>query len=132
MFEIASPYPSLTEYLDALMARTSLLRQWLLLLEQYPVILAPQQAGPLMTVDEDMQGEQQLRQLWAGFAPSITVNLLGLPSVLVPTGLRNGLPIGVRLIAGRYREDVCLAAAEEVEHRVGTLLDQLWERMRSE
>ena len=128
MFEIASPYPTVSEYLDALMARSALLRQWLLLLEEYPVILAPQQAGPLMVVDEDMQSEQRLRQLWAGFSPSITVNLLGLPSVLVPTGLGNGLPTGVQLIASRYREDICLAAAEDVELRSGTLLDELWKK----
>jgi amidase len=128
MFEIASPCKDVAEYLQALMARTSLLRKWLLLLDEYPVVLAPQQLGPLMKVDEDMESAQKLRELWLGFAPSITVNVLGLPSLLVPTGLENNLPTGVQLIAGRYREDLCLAAGEAVEGQTGTLVEQLWAR----
>jgi amidase len=45
--------------------------------------------------------------------------VLGLPSIAVPTGVANGLPVGVQLIAGRYREDLCLEAAEEIEARAG-------------
>jgi amidase len=128
MFKIASPCKDVGEYLQALMARTSLLRKWLLLLDEYPVVLAPQQLGPLMKVDEDMESAQKLGELWLGFAPSITVNLLGLPSLLVPTGLENDLPMGVQLIAGRYREDLCLAAGEAVERDAGTLIQKLWSR----
>jgi amidase len=131
MFEIASPCKDIGEYLQALMARTSLLRKWLLLLDEYPVVLAPQQLGPLMKVDEDMESVEKLRELWLGFAPSITVNLLGLPSLLVPTGLGNNLPMGVQLIAGRFREDLCLAAGEAVERQTGTLVEKLWGRENS-
>jgi amidase len=128
LFEIASPCKDVGEYLQALMARTSLLRKWLLMLDEYPVVLAPQQLGPLMKVDEDIESAQKLRELWLGMAPSITVNLLGLPSLLVPTGLGNNLPMGVQLIAGRFREDLCLAAGEEIERHAGTLVQQLWSR----
>jgi amidase len=128
MFEIASPYNDVGEYLQALMARTSLLRKWLLQLDEYPVVLAPQQLGPLMKVDEDMESAQKLKELWLSFAPSITVNLLGLPSLVVPTGLGDNLPMGVQLIAGRYREDLCLAAGEAVERQAGTLVQKLWSR----
>jgi amidase len=128
MFEIASPFRAIGEYLDALMARNSLLRRWLLLLEKYPVVLAPQQVVPLMKVDEDIESAERLKELWLGFAPSITVNLLGLPSLLVPTGLGNNLPMGVQLIGGRYREDLCLAAGEAVECFAGTLVQKLWNR----
>ena len=42
-------------------------------------------------------------------------NLLGLPCVAVPTSIKGGVPMGVQLVAGRFREDVCLDAAEIVE-----------------
>jgi amidase len=34
----------------------------------------------------------------------------------------------VQLIASRYREDLCLDAAEAIERRAGTLVGRLWER----
>jgi amidase len=128
MFKLARPYREVGDYLDALMTRSSLLRKWLLLLDDYPIILAPQQIGPLMEVDEDMKSAERIEELWMGFAPSITVNLLGLPSVFVPTGLANDLPMGVQLIGSRYREDLCIAAGEAIERQVGTLVEKLWNR----
>ena len=47
------------------------------------------------------------------------VNLLGLPAVAVPSGLAGGLPLGVQIIGARYREDLCLDAAEVIEARHG-------------
>lgn len=45
----------------------------------------------------------------------VTVNLLGLPAVAVPTGLADGPPQGVQVIGPRYREDLCLGAAQAIE-----------------
>ena len=52
---------------------------------------------------------------------TLLCNCAGLPAVAVPAGIDNGLPIGVQLIGPRYREDVCLTAAWEVERALGTL-----------
>ncbi len=51
----------------------------------------------------------------------VVVNLLGLPSVAIPTHEANALPHGVQIIGPRFREDLCLDAAEAVEQRLGTL-----------
>jgi amidase len=57
-----------------------------------------------------------------------SVNLLGLPAAAVPTGLVDGVPIGVQIIAQRFREDLCLDAAQAIETAVGVLTPQLWAR----
>ena len=57
------------------------------------------------------------------------INVLGLPGAVVPVTLLNGRPIGVQLIAGRYREYLALDAASAIEKRAGTLVRQLWDRM---
>jgi amidase len=56
------------------------------------------------------------------------VNLLGLPAAAVPTGLHDGVPIGVQIIGARFREDLCLDAAQAIENAVGVLARRLLER----
>ena len=55
-----------------------------------------------------------------------SVNLLGLPAAAVPTGLHDGVPLGVQIIAPRFREDLCLTAAQAIEERTGVLVERLW------
>ena len=40
---------------------------------------------------------------------------MGLPGLVVSTGLVGRIPVGVQLVAARYREDLCLAAGEAIE-----------------
>ena len=48
----------------------------------------------------------------------VVVNLFGLPSAAVATGVRDGVPQGVQVIAPRFREDLAIAAAEAIEARL--------------
>ena len=41
-------------------------------------------------------------------------NVLGLPSVAVPTGVCDGLPTGVQVYAERWRDDLALEGAREL------------------
>jgi amidase len=40
---------------------------------------------------------------------------MGLPALTVSTGLVGRVPVGVQLVSGRYREDLCLLAGEAIE-----------------
>src|SRR5439155_21349477 len=53
--------------------------------------------------------------------PVVPANLLGLRSACVPAGRdeATGLPIGVLVTGRRFREDLCLEAAEAIEARLG-------------
>lgn len=43
---------------------------------------------------------------------------LSLPGLNVPTGLvDNQIPVGVQLVADRFREDICLAAGEIIQEK---------------
>jgi amidase len=128
VWEVSDPYRSIGEHVDDLAARTTMLREWLLFLDDYPVLVMPELLGPLLTVGEDVRSAQDSRRVWDSLQPSIAVNLLGLPAATAPTGLDGGLPSGVQVVASRYREDVALAAAEAIEAEVGPLTEQLWQR----
>jgi amidase len=114
------------EYMRGLMTRTRFLREWLLFLEDYPLVLAPLLLKPSFKLDEDVQGGEKTIETMQALLPSYTINALGLPSALAPIALHEGVPHGVQIIGRRFREDTCLEAAEAIQRQVGILPEQLW------
>jgi amidase len=53
--------------------------------------------------------------------PMLAISTLGLPGLAVPTGVADGVPVGVQLVAGRFREDICMGAGEVIEARCPAL-----------
>jgi amidase len=94
------------------------------------VVLAPTTVKPTPGPREDaISGERAQQIFWNDLRFISAVNVLGLPAAVVPVALHQGKPIGVQLIAGRYREDLALDAAASIEKRAGMLVRQLWDRM---
>ena len=57
--------------------------------------------------------------MWTAQLPQIALPVTGLPALALTTGLLpNGTPVGVQIVAGKFRDDVCLAVAEAIEARV--------------
>ena len=58
----------------------------------------------------------------------MAVPVLGLPAMAVPTGVVDGLPMGVQIVGSRFREDLCLTAAGAIEAHAGVLtpIDPAW------
>jgi amidase len=120
----------LAGWMRATAARNSHIRAWQLFFEEYPVVLAPTTVKPTPGPREDaISGERAQQIFWNDLRFISAVNVLGLPAAVVPVALHQGKPIGVQLIAGRYREDLALDAAASIEKRAGMLVRQLWDRM---
>jgi amidase len=118
-------------YMEAISYRSRVLRNWLAFLESYPVILTPLSVKRTPAADADLGGDARVRSLfWNDLRFMSSINVLGLPAAVVPIGLVEGTPVGVQLIGSRYREDVCLVAAEAIEAKVGIMARRLWERER--
>ena len=109
----------LDDYLKTLARRTTHLRDWMLFLERYPLVVGPVSTEPPFAVGFDVESLERTREVLRGQRLLVAVNLLGLPAVSVPTGLWGGLPLGVQVIGARYREDLCLDAAEVIEAQRG-------------
>jgi amidase len=73
--------------------------------------------------------ERVAEMFWNDLRFVSAINVLGLPSAVVPVALHEGKPIGVQLIAGRYREDLALDAAASIEKRAGVLVQKLWQQI---
>ena len=105
---------------DPFAERQAIGRAWGELQADDPLVLAPVATEPAFRVGSDLEpagSEGWIRAV----RMIVVVNLLGLPSVALPTHEGNGLPHGVQIIGPRFREDLCLDAAEAVENRLGTL-----------
>ncbi|TMB98090.1 MAG: amidase [Chloroflexi bacterium] len=107
-------------HMQTMIARQSLARKWAEFQLEHPLILAPVCTEPPFPVGTDLTPEGV-----AGIVRSmrivVAVNLLGLPAAAVPVGVAEGLPQEVQVIGPRFREDLCLDAAEVLEQAFGTL-----------
>jgi amidase len=116
-------------YMEAIARRSRVLRNWLVFLESFPVILTPLSVQRTPEVNADLGGDARVRSLfWNDLRFMSSINVLGLPAAVVPVGLVGGNPVGVQLIASRYREDLCLDAAAAIEAQVGIMTKELWRR----
>ena len=99
----------------ALTRRATLSREWLQFLEAYSVVLMPV-SGELPFADGlDMRDEVSFARVWQAQVPQIAIPFLGLPALTVSTALVGRIPVGVQVVSGRFREDLCLLAGEAIE-----------------
>ncbi len=106
------PPPDLAQFQDALTARATFLRQWLLFLEEFPVVLMPSCGRPPFPDALDTTGFEAFQGIIEAQLTQVGLPLLGLPGLAVQVGAALGE--GVQLVAGRYREDLLLAAGEAI------------------
>ncbi|WP_439577576.1 amidase [Elioraea sp.] len=106
-------------YAAGLARRTAILRDWHRLFRRHPLLLCPVSRETPFPIDLDLTVEGQARILRAQ-EPLYVVNFLGLPGTVVPTStVADNVPLGVQLVGDRFREDLCLDAAELIEARAG-------------
>jgi amidase len=99
----------------ALTRRATLTREWLTFFETYAVLLMPV-SGELPFPDHlDRKDDASFARVWHAQLTQIAIPFMGLPGLTVSTGLVGRIPVGVQLVSGRYREDICLAAGEAIE-----------------
>ncbi len=105
---------------DPMMERAEIARLWSDFMEEAPLVLAPISVHQPFVVGADLQPPWTSE--WPGVLRTIVLpNLLGLPAAAVPVGEAGGLPQVVQIIGPRFREDLCLDAAEAIERRAGRL-----------
>ncbi len=101
----------------ALQHRLGIVRAWQLFLERYPLVLLPVSAELPFPNDLDLQGSESYERVWRAQLTMIALAVTGLPALSVNTGSVGDTPVGVQLVAGRFREDLCLAAGADIEAR---------------
>jgi amidase len=117
-------------YMLGVAERTRMTRQWSVFLEEHPLVLTPFLMRPTFPWNYDAQGFAQTKDLFDAAIYSYGINYLGLPAGVVPVGLVEGLPAGIQIVGGRFREDLILDAMARIEAEVGVMASTLWARER--
>jgi amidase len=115
----AHPAEDGLSYMKALAERARVVRDWQRFFETVPLVLAPVCTQPVYTQGFDVQDVERTAEVWRECTTLTAVPVLGIPGLAVPTGIVDGLPTGVTVLAARFREDLCLAAGEAIEARAG-------------
>jgi amidase len=118
-FEVAGD-PDVMAAEQSFMTRQSVLRGWGEFQEAHALIVAPVCTEPPFEAGTDLD-EGRVAETIRSMRMAMAVNALGLPAVALPVGIGDGLPQAVQVIGPRYREDLCLGAAEAIEDRLGIL-----------
>ncbi|HUX37212.1 MAG TPA: amidase [Rectinemataceae bacterium] len=109
----------LAAYLGLTALRQGLLRDWAAFFVRHPLAIGPVLSEVSFPAGFDIAGpaehERVTRAMWLCQATSF----VGLPSVSLPLGIEGGRPIGIQVLAGAYREDLCLGAAATIEAAAG-------------
>lgn len=112
--------PSFAASVELQIRRHAVARAWAEFFTRYPLVLGPTWCQPQFAHGADI-ADTSGTLVMNTFRFVLPMNLLGLPVCCVPVGTANGLPVGVQIIGGRFREDLCLDAGEAIEARLGRI-----------
>jgi amidase len=99
----------------------SRLRQFV---SRFDAVLAPVAAGPAPLPGRRPSDGGELTD-YGDYSYSFAYAVAGVPGAVVPAGSEAGLPVGVQVLAGAYRDHVALAVARALEAELGNVLPPL-------
>jgi len=100
--------------------RLKVARAWTEFQAGYPLVLGPVSTQRPFEVGFDIRGPDEAEESIRRHRLLTVANLVGLPSVAVPTGVVDGMPQGVQVIGPYLGDELCLAAATAIEQSLGT------------
>ena len=101
--------------MGALQSRATIMREWDLFLQRYPLLLCPVSGELPFDQQQDVKSEIAFVSVYEAQLTQRGVPTLGLPALSLATGAVDGRPVGVQLVAGRFREDILLDAGLTLE-----------------
>ncbi len=116
-----TPPASADEFMKLMGTWMNIRRSWAEFLDDYPLLLGPSFTEPPVEPGLESRDRAGRDRVGSGMRLCTVTSFVGVPGVAVPTGLADGLPSGVQIVGRAFREDLCLAAAEAVEERLGVL-----------
>ncbi|MEV5710187.1 amidase [Actinoallomurus sp. NPDC052274] len=116
-----TPPASAAELVKLMGSWLNIRRSWFEFLQEYPLLVGPVFTEPPVEPGLESRDRAGRDRVGAGMRLCTVTSFVGVPGVAVPTGVADGLPAGVQIVGRAFREDLCLAAAQQIEDRLGGL-----------
>lgn len=116
-----TPPATADEFMKLMGTWMNIRRSWAEFLHEYPLLLGPSFTEPPVAPGLESRDRAGRDRVGSGMRLCTVTSFVGVPGVAVPTGLTDGLPSGVQIVGRAFREDLCLAAAQAIEDRLGIL-----------
>ncbi len=107
--------------LAALQTRAGIVREWEDFMQKYPILICPVSGQLPFAQQQDVQSEAAFEAIMEAQLTQRALPATGLPGLTLSTGFVGTIPVGVQLIAGRFREDILLAAGADIERTGPTI-----------
>lgn len=105
------PLITLNDLMDTMQARARCARLWRVFFDRYPLILCPTSGALPFANNRDTGSEADFDAIMEAQIPMIAPPFMGLPGLSLATGFQGNTPLGIQLLADRFREDILLDAA---------------------
>ncbi|MGR3802811.1 amidase family protein [Marinibacterium profundimaris] len=105
----------LPSVMEALRRRVGLMREWDAFLDRYPLLICPVSGELPFDQQSDVASPESFAGVYEAQLTQRGLPALGMPALSLATGAADNRPLGVQLVARRWREDLLL--------RVGALLE---------
>lgn len=99
-------------YQKAILARTNICDDFAKAFSKVDVLLGPTCPSSSFKIGEHIHDPLSM---YLSDIFTVGVNMASLPAISIPAGLKNGLPVGLQLISGRFKESLLLRFAHQFQ-----------------
>ncbi|MBN96517.1 MAG: amidase [Flavobacteriaceae bacterium] len=104
--------------MDALQLRLELMRNWDQFFQNYSSLICPVSAQLPFNQQADIASPGSFREVYEAQLTQRALPVINIPSLTIATGFAKGRPIGVQFAGPRFREDIILEAAFDLEKNI--------------
>ena len=104
--------------MDALQRRLKLMRTWDQFFQNYSALICPVSAQLPFNQQKDIESPDVFREVYEAQLTQRALPAINIPSLSVATGFAKGRPIGIQFAGPRFREDIILQAAFDLEKNI--------------
>lgn len=96
-------------------------RAWEQMFTEIDILLMPTSLQKPFRNDQDFNETDTLGDIVSAQSPLLAINVLGLPSVALPTHREDQTPLGVQVVGPMQQDGFLLDVADRLERELGTL-----------
>jgi amidase len=115
-------------FLKAHMLRDQIIRRWNEFFSEFPLVVLPGFADPMMRRGQDREGSGAMLKVAELARYMLNIPALGIPAMSFPMGMHLNAPIGVQIAGRAWREDLIMEAGRSIENARGKVepVDPTW------